>query len=237
MMRWLPILVLLVPLAAQAAVYRWVDESGHVHYSDQPHQGAETVKLPAITTYEPQPDETGSGTTATPAGQTAQQPGLKIIAPKPAENIWSTAGVVNLSFDLEGGLARGQHIAILLDGTGNPLLSPSLNFRFNNLDRGSHTISAWVVDADGNKVGATRSVTFYLHRTAKPAKSPTPDAEHPYAPPTPEQQQQTLVPPTPEEQQKTLVPPTQEEQQKQYVPPTQQQQQQQYAPPPGFTPQ
>ena len=43
--------LLLAASLALAQVYRWVDEDGVVHYSDQPHQGAEEVELegaPAI---------------------------------------------------------------------------------------------------------------------------------------------------------------------------------------------
>lgn len=260
-MRWLLIMALLLPLAAQAEVYRWVDESGNVTYSDQPHQGAEKVQLPAITTYEPQPGEAGKTAPGGDETTAAATVGLQITSPKPDENIWSAPGIVDLIFQVDPELTKNQHIAILLDGKGDPINSPSPDFRISNLDRGTHTVTAWIVNAAGQRISQTVSVTFHLHRAAAPAEGPVPDAEHPYEPPTPEQQQQalepptteqqqkalvpptteqqqqTLVPPTPEEQQKTLVPPTPEEQQKQYVPPTRQDQQNQYTPPPSFTPQ
>jgi len=250
MMRWLLILALLLPLTSQAEVYRWVDESGNVTYSDQPHQGSEKVKLPPITTYEPQPAE---GTQSAPGAQPAAGAiavSLQITSPKPDQNIWSTAGIVDLAFEVTPQLGKAQHIAILLDGKGDPVSSPSTDFRISNVDRGTHTVTAWVADAAGQRISQTMSVTFHLHRATKPEQGTTPPGtENPYAPPTSEQQQKTLVPPTQEEQQKTLVPPTQEEQQqtlvppssadqqKQYVPPSRQDQQKSYTPPPSFTPQ
>jgi len=247
MMRWLMILALLLPLAAQAEVYRWVDESGNVTYSDQPHRGSEKVKLPPITTYEPQPAEGAQSAPGAKPAAGAATVTLQISSPKPDQSIWSTAGIVDLAFDVTPELGKGDHIAILLDGKGDPVSSPSTSFRISNVDRGTHTVTAWVADASGQRISQTMSVTFHLHRATKPEQGTTPNAQNPYAPPTPAQQQQTLVPPTPEQQQNTLVPPTQEDQQKtlappspadqqkQFVPPSRQDQQKSYTPPPSFT--
>ena len=38
-------------LALAATVYKWVDENGVVHYSDQPHPNAQKVQLKAAQTY------------------------------------------------------------------------------------------------------------------------------------------------------------------------------------------
>ena len=40
-------------VAVAATVYKWVDENGVVHYSDQPHENAEKVELKAPQTYAP----------------------------------------------------------------------------------------------------------------------------------------------------------------------------------------
>lgn len=45
----------LVPLAAQADVYRWVDATGQEHYSDLPVEGAELIRTTA-----PRPPSAGS---------------------------------------------------------------------------------------------------------------------------------------------------------------------------------
>ncbi|MEJ2418956.1 MAG: DUF4124 domain-containing protein [Exilibacterium sp.] len=37
--------MLLLPITTVADVYRWVDEKGNVHYSDQPREGASEVEL------------------------------------------------------------------------------------------------------------------------------------------------------------------------------------------------
>src|SRR5258708_39285956 len=38
-------------LTTGATVYKWVDENGLVHYSDQPHAGAQKVEVPGAQTY------------------------------------------------------------------------------------------------------------------------------------------------------------------------------------------
>ncbi|MGH8530718.1 MAG: DUF4124 domain-containing protein [Nevskiales bacterium] len=45
-------------VAAQAAVYKWVDQNGKTHYSDKPVQNAEKLKVPGDKKAEPgqQPD-------------------------------------------------------------------------------------------------------------------------------------------------------------------------------------
>jgi len=38
-------------VALSATVYKWVDESGVTHYSDQPHENAEKVTIAQPQTY------------------------------------------------------------------------------------------------------------------------------------------------------------------------------------------
>jgi len=50
MIRYLPLTVCLLVLPAWADLYKWTDDKGNVHYSDQPPQGnvksSESMKLP-----------------------------------------------------------------------------------------------------------------------------------------------------------------------------------------------
>lgn len=69
----LALAVALAPLCAQADVYRWVDSSGEVHYSDRPVEGAVLVK-----TANPRPaspaDPVPSRVAATPYAAPAVSP-------------------------------------------------------------------------------------------------------------------------------------------------------------------
>ena len=48
----------------------------------------------------------------------------------------------------------------------------STSATLTNVDRGSHTIAAAVVDADGNQVAKADPVTFTLHRVSKLLPAP-----------------------------------------------------------------
>ena len=85
MKRLLTLGLLLVALPASAALYKWVDQDGKVHYSDQPPPAevkkADVVHAPASS---PAPAPSGNATGANPAGGNAPNPASK--GPKsPAE--------------------------------------------------------------------------------------------------------------------------------------------------------
>ena len=55
------LLLLVCSVALAATVYRWVDEDGVVHYSDQPHPNAEKLQVHAAQTYKPSALDTPAG--------------------------------------------------------------------------------------------------------------------------------------------------------------------------------
>ncbi len=61
-------LLALSTVAAQAAVYKWVDQNGKTHYSDRPVQNAEPVKAPGKSGAPPaqSPDKPKEDAAATP---------------------------------------------------------------------------------------------------------------------------------------------------------------------------
>jgi hypothetical protein len=67
---------------------------------------------------------------------------------------------------IEPGLRSGHVVEILLDG--NAIGSGrATSASVSNLDRGTHTISATVKDADGKVVASAGSVTFHLLKISK----------------------------------------------------------------------
>ncbi len=53
-MRYILLLILLVTFAASADIYKWTDESGKVHFGDNPHQDqkVDKVEIKAINSFE-----------------------------------------------------------------------------------------------------------------------------------------------------------------------------------------
>jgi len=171
---WLLLFLFLAP--AQAEIYRWVDADGNVIYSDEPHPDAETVDLPEATVYTPvgaeqdneveilklAPEEEADNSQANLAYQ------LRIIAPANDESIWVNNGNVTVSLIVEPELdvERGDKVLVTLDGArvGEPQTATTI--QLTNLNRGTHTLSASVVDSNGATLTSSSNVSFHLHRTS-----------------------------------------------------------------------
>lgn len=162
-------LLALLSGTAQAEVYKSVNERGEVVYSDVPSQGAERVQVPAIPTYTPAP------VPAAPPAPAAAQPAasdayetLAMQRPHGDETIRSNAGIVNVAVTLEPGLQIkiGHRVQFYLDDQprGRPLAR--LSTSFTNVDRGTHSVSATVIDGDGNVLIKSTPVSFHLLRAS-----------------------------------------------------------------------
>lgn len=173
-MKFTCLLLLGFLLPAHAEIYRWVDAEGNVVYSDEPHADAETVDLPASTVYTPveeelddlklSPDEDAAELTS-PAIPNYQ---LRIITPADDESIWVNNGDVSVTMVVEPELnaERGDQIIVQLDGAQVGPAQSQTSFQFSNLSRGSHSLSAMVVDSTGAVLTNSSTVTFHLHRTS-----------------------------------------------------------------------
>lgn len=161
-------LAVLLVLPVQAEVYRIVNPDGSVTFTDQPVQGAEKLDLPPVMTY-----SAPKMRAPAPAGQGANGSGgqsysrFVIASPAPETTIRDNAGNVSMVVQVEPSLQveRGHRIQFMVDGVdqGEPVDSAGITFQ--NVDRGSHTLSARIVDADGTTLETTPPVTVFVHRT------------------------------------------------------------------------
>lgn len=175
-MRFAALLMLLFLLPVHAEIYRWIDDSGNVVFSDEPQAGAERVDLPPTTTYTPVDEEAATDEILklSPEDEDeAQQRDvpdyqIRIVAPANDESIWVNNGDVTVSMIVEPTLdaERGDQVILRLDG--EPVSEPrnSTTFQLNNLSRGTHSLNATVVDSNGVALTSTGTVTFHLHRAS-----------------------------------------------------------------------
>lgn len=162
-------LLALLAATAQAEVYKSVNERGEVIYSDVPSQGSERVQMPAIPTYTPPPLPVAPPTPAVPEpAVNAIYDMLAMSRPHNDETIRSNAGIVNVAVTLEPELRIkiGQRVQFYLDDKpyGRPLAR--LSTSFTNVDRGTHSVSAAVIDEDGNALITATPVKFHLLRAS-----------------------------------------------------------------------
>ena len=162
------LLLLGCSLALAQTVYKWVDENGVVHYSDQPHAKAEKMTVPAAQTYTA-PVNAGADTsvaTPPPAYDSGYYQGCAIIKPANAE---SFANIDSLSVVVQTDppVRREDRIFLMLDGQPlNGGAPTGARFTLEPVDRGTHTLQAVVSDAQRTTLCQTSGVTFEVHQNS-----------------------------------------------------------------------
>ncbi|MGD8709446.1 MAG: DUF4124 domain-containing protein [Ectothiorhodospiraceae bacterium] len=154
----------LTATAASAEFYRWTDAQGRVHYSDEPHPGAERIDPGQPSVYKAPPTPTSQA-----AGEAGSKPAadsyreFEVVAPGSKDTINSAPGNMTVQLKLSPALRKGDRIRILMDD--KPLTTTtSTTVGLSNVDRGTHTLAAEVIDGRGQVVARTGNVTFFLHR-------------------------------------------------------------------------
>ena len=171
---FLLLLFLVMPTqSAELGVYRSVDKQGNVSFSDQPSTDSEQVDLQISPSYTPVaiPD-----TVEKSDDQDVVLPeySVQIVSPEYDENFWGTGGTAKVSVNIRPRLnvGRGDQIIYRLDGVdvGEPSLSTSITV--TNVERGSHTLVASVIDKNGDVLKNSKSVLFHMHQQTAIRKSP-----------------------------------------------------------------
>ncbi|MFH0024253.1 DUF4124 domain-containing protein [Pseudomonas fluorescens] len=165
-MKAICLVLCLLALPASAEVFTYIDAQGNRVYTDQPRGNAKRVPIASSNRMSTTP------TIAAPISKTRNatpQPPfhydmLRVLVPEPDATIRSSAGELIVSITSEPGLQEGHRYRLLLDGqpTGEPGLSPV--FPLSNIDRGSHNLSAEILDADGRTVERTANQPFHMLR-------------------------------------------------------------------------
>ena len=161
-------MLLAVPLAVSAQIYRSVDEQGNVVFSDQPPAAGtegEKVELPPVNTTpapEPRPDPA-------PEEELEEEPaapeyGVAITEPANETTIPMGPGNFSVSGVVRPSLAAGHLLQLKMDGEpwGEPQASPA--WSLTNVFRGAHDITIAVVDGDGEQLATSEPVRVYVLR-------------------------------------------------------------------------
>jgi hypothetical protein len=143
--------------------YRWVDAQGVVHYSDTPQPGALVIHLPSAQTYRAPPAPAAQKAAAvTDPASPYQSCG---IAEPAADASFFAPETIPVTVALAPGLRTGDQLAVTVDGQPVDPSSPGgLQYQVPGPDRGAHSVTALVRDADGKVVCHAAPVTFYVQR-------------------------------------------------------------------------
>ncbi len=148
-------------------VYKTVDEQGNVIFTDKPSDSAEVIQLQEIQTIEnPNPPtyKPPSNTSKDDAEESIYQ-AFSVVSPPEGEGYRNNAGNVDIQLSLVPELRRGHTVIVMMDG--NEISEGgALSVSLQNVDRGTHSISARVVDAGGKTLISTSS-SFSLLRVSQ----------------------------------------------------------------------
>jgi len=153
---------------AQAEMYKWVDEEGNVSYSDQPqHKDARKLDnlsdntIPAVKI----PSRTQPAPAAADKPETRYSL-LQITSPEDDQAIRSNPGNVSVSLSSQPALnvAQGHSISLLLDNQPVHENITTNQATLQNVDRGTHQLSAIIKNKQGKTLKQSDTITFHLLR-------------------------------------------------------------------------
>lgn len=152
--------------ALAATVYKWVDEKGVVHYSDQPHPDAQKLDVKSAQTFE----STGVTSTSSSANSNAQQSGpyrACSIARPENDEVFLNTDTVSAQVRLDPQLRNGDQLAFSLDGKN--VQNGGSTSATLKVERGSHSLAVTVTDSSGAVLCSTPNVTFHVRQPSKQA--------------------------------------------------------------------
>lgn len=165
------ILFTLISLACSVAlattVYKWVDENGVIHYSDQPHPNAQKLQVVGVQTYSghaaavraPGPGESDSS-----AAPPNPYKGCAIAQPLDQQNL-PNAQSVFIRIAADPVPRGGDRIYITMDGQAlNGGQPTGLSFNVTPIERGAHSVQAQIRSQDDQVLCQTPTITFYVQQ-------------------------------------------------------------------------
>ena len=161
------VLFTLISLGCMAAlagpVYKWVDENGVVHYSDQPHPNSEKVQVAPVQTYKS--THTSEAPTPQPPESAPAAPpysGCSIAQPQENQDFPNLEQLRIVVF-VNPGLRPGDQVVVVMDGATLGVANGT-EYLLTPVERGTHTLQALVKDGGGTVLCQTPPVTFSAHQ-------------------------------------------------------------------------
>lgn len=181
---------LLLGSMANAEVYKHTLPDGSVEFTDvPPSEDAEPVKLPGLTTIPAarKPSAEAEAAPPPPATDKIQYTSLEITSPTADSSIRDDGGNVEVNISITPALAAEDKVVVFLDGSQIGPGGKSGKITLSNVARGTHSLRASIVDAQGKPLIASSPVSFHLLRRSvltQPGAS-SPGSPLPVAPQAP----------------------------------------------------
>lgn len=157
------LIMLLLAGSAHAEIYKSINAAGEVVYSDTRTQGAETMKMPALPTYTP-PPITSYTTRNAESLQAAEYEDVVFLKPEDDATVRNNQGIIHTELKLTPALRGNHRVQFYLDGEAYGEPGRSIRTTMRDVDRGEHTLTASVLDANGDSLISADPVIVHLHR-------------------------------------------------------------------------
>ncbi len=166
-MRWTLLWLVVIAASAHAAVYTYVDANGNRVFTDQPRKGAERVPMPARTAPTAPATVTLPRTSKVPVSNktaTMRYQMLRILGPLPDTAVREEDGSLIVTLTSEPALQPNHRYRLLLDGEVAQAPGRSPVFALSNVDRGTHSLAAEIIDQDDHVIERTPAQPVHLQR-------------------------------------------------------------------------
>lgn len=171
------IFLLLAVQVPAAEVFRKPNQGDGVEFSDREGHAAERVAVPPAQVYTP-PRPAVRLSPQAPAQPEPDIPqrysAIEIVEPANEATVRDNNGEFDVAVELSPSLqTRFAHrVELLLDGSPQGEPAGQTTFHLSGLNRGTHTLQARVLGADGAVLGSSPPTVFHLHRKIIPPRKP-----------------------------------------------------------------
>jgi len=170
----------LAVVAASVAVggtvtYKWTDTDG-VHYSDQPHPGAEKIILGTPQTYSSAAaDSQGSGNSTSSSPRRARNAdngpfrydSCTVVQPADDQVLMDVQSVT-IAVQARPSKRGDDRVEVSLDGQAIKATSADQEeFQVSPIERGTHTVAATIRDSDGKNVCQSPAISFHVRQASQ----------------------------------------------------------------------
>ena len=157
-----------IGISSHASTYKSTDDHGNVSYSDTPSGNVEETKLPSSPTINlfPAPKQRSTAfekTAPTDKATNHAYTTLEIMQPQDNSSLRNNAGNLPITLQIEPALLDGDTVSIKIDGV-EVIKARKSTLSLNNINRGSHSLEASIINSHGKILKRSKTLTFHLHR-------------------------------------------------------------------------
>jgi len=158
-------------------IYKRVDDNGVPSFSDTESKDAEKIVVEAVK-IQSVPTAAPSHTTTNNSQPSVNYSKLSIIKPTDQATLHNDDKIL-LQIAIEPGLRQGHLIEFLDNGLPLQAAARSSSMMLMNFDRGTHTLTAHIIDETSKVLKTSNPVTVHIFRTIAPPPAPPTTAPAP----------------------------------------------------------